>query len=112
MSTAGRATGRRAIVHEAGRRRVYEHAQSTCALVLVSPAFRVRLDAPFTRPVLALLHEFRGGLFVEGYEPRVRGETRTLTDRVRIARQLVIRVAGVTAAPVAIATAATVVRQP
>jgi hypothetical protein len=42
-------------------RMITHHA---CALILASPAFKVKLYVPFARPSLRLMHKLRGNFFV------------------------------------------------
>ena len=46
---------------------VHDYAPRLRALVLASPAFKVKLYVPFARPGLALLHKLRGNFFVNSY---------------------------------------------
>ena len=46
---------------------VHDYAPPIRALVLASPAFRVKLYVPFARKGLALLHKLRGKFFVNSY---------------------------------------------
>lgn len=46
---------------------VHDYAPNLRALVLASPAFKVKLYVPFARPGLALLHAIRGNFFVNSY---------------------------------------------
>jgi alpha-beta hydrolase superfamily lysophospholipase len=46
---------------------VHDYAPRLAALVLASPAFRVKLYVPFARPGLRLLHRLRGDFFVQSY---------------------------------------------
>jgi len=46
---------------------VHDYAPKIRALVLASPAFRVKLYVPFARPGLALLQKLRGDFFVNSY---------------------------------------------
>lgn len=46
---------------------VHDYAPPLRALVLASPAFKVKLYVPFARPGLALLHALRGNFFVNSY---------------------------------------------
>ncbi|OAX53152.1 hypothetical protein A6R73_07925 [Xanthomonas translucens pv. poae] len=46
---------------------VHDYAPPLRALVLASPAFKVKLYVPFARPALALLHKLRGNFFVNSY---------------------------------------------
>ena len=46
---------------------VHDHAPKLRALVLASPAFRVKLYVPFARPGLRLLQALRGNFFVNSY---------------------------------------------
>ena len=46
---------------------VHDYAPRIRAMVLASPAFRVRLYVPLARPGLALLNRLRGELFVNSY---------------------------------------------
>ena len=46
---------------------VHDYAPSIRALVLASPAFRVKLYVPFARRGLALMHKLRGKFFVNSY---------------------------------------------
>jgi len=46
---------------------VHDYAPPLRALVLASPAFKVKLYVPFARPGLALLHKLRGNFFVNSY---------------------------------------------
>jgi alpha-beta hydrolase superfamily lysophospholipase len=46
---------------------VHDYAPAIRALVLASPAFKVKLYVPFARPGLALLHWLRGNFFVNSY---------------------------------------------
>jgi alpha-beta hydrolase superfamily lysophospholipase len=46
---------------------VHDYAPRLAALVLASPAFRVKLYVPFARPGLKLLHRLRGDFFVQSY---------------------------------------------
>jgi len=45
----------------------HDYAPKVRALVLASPAFRVRLYVPFARPGLRLLHRLKGQFFVQSY---------------------------------------------
>jgi alpha-beta hydrolase superfamily lysophospholipase len=45
----------------------HDYAPSVRALVLASPAFRIKLYVPFARPGLALLRRLRGRFFVSSY---------------------------------------------
>ena len=46
---------------------VHDYAPKIRALVLASPAFKVKLYVPFARPGLALMRKFRGNFFVNSY---------------------------------------------
>lgn len=46
---------------------VHDYAPKIRALVLASPAFKVKLYVPFARPGLKLLRAWRGNLFVDSY---------------------------------------------
>ncbi|MCE0464703.1 bifunctional alpha/beta hydrolase/class I SAM-dependent methyltransferase [Pseudomonas uvaldensis] len=46
---------------------VHDYAPRIRALVLASPAFKVKLYVPFARPGLALMRKFRGNFFVNSY---------------------------------------------
>lgn len=46
---------------------VHDYAPRLRALVLASPAFKVKLYVPFARPGLALMHKLRGNFFVNSY---------------------------------------------
>ena len=46
---------------------VHDYAPRLRALVLASPAFKVKLYVPFARPGLALLQKLRGNFFVNSY---------------------------------------------
>ncbi|MBD7923673.1 bifunctional alpha/beta hydrolase/class I SAM-dependent methyltransferase [Xanthomonas bonasiae] len=46
---------------------VHDYAPPLRALVLASPAFKVKLYVPFARPGLALMHKLRGNFFVNSY---------------------------------------------
>ncbi|MPR03331.1 bifunctional alpha/beta hydrolase/class I SAM-dependent methyltransferase [Pseudomonas sp. MAFF 212408] len=46
---------------------VHDYAPKIRALVLASPAFKVKLYVPFARPGLALMRRFRGNFFVNSY---------------------------------------------
>ncbi|WP_338514023.1 bifunctional alpha/beta hydrolase/class I SAM-dependent methyltransferase [Pseudomonas poae] len=46
---------------------VHDYAPDIRALVLASPAFKVKLYVPFARPGLALMRRFRGNFFVNSY---------------------------------------------
>lgn len=46
---------------------VHDYAPRIRALVLASPAFRVKLYVPFARPGLKLMHRLRGNFFVNSY---------------------------------------------
>ncbi|MEG1039854.1 MAG: bifunctional alpha/beta hydrolase/class I SAM-dependent methyltransferase [Pseudomonas sp.] len=46
---------------------VHDYAPRIRALVLASPAFKVKLYVPFARPGLALLRKLRGNFFVNSY---------------------------------------------
>eukprot|EP01030_Chromulinospumella_sphaerica_P014436 gene14436-14231_t len=46
---------------------VHDYAPSIRALVLASPAFKVKLYVPFARSGLALMRRFRGNFFVNSY---------------------------------------------
>lgn len=46
---------------------VHDYAPRIRALVLASPAFKVKLYVPFARPGLALLRKLRGNFFVDSY---------------------------------------------
>ncbi len=46
---------------------VHDYAPPIRALVLASPAFKVKLYVPFARPGLALMHKLRGKFFVNSY---------------------------------------------
>ena len=46
---------------------VHDYAPRLRALVLASPAFKVKLYVPLARPGLALLHRVRGNFFVNSY---------------------------------------------
>lgn len=46
---------------------VHDYAPNIRALVLASPAFKVKLYVPFARPGLALMRRFRGNFFVNSY---------------------------------------------
>ena len=45
----------------------HDYAPKIRALVLASPAFKVKLYVPFARPGLALLRKFKGNFFVNSY---------------------------------------------
>jgi alpha-beta hydrolase superfamily lysophospholipase len=45
----------------------HDYAPRVRALVLASPAFRVRLYVPFARPGLRLMHRLKGHFFVQSY---------------------------------------------
>ncbi|WP_248805611.1 bifunctional alpha/beta hydrolase/class I SAM-dependent methyltransferase [Pseudomonas sp. MWU13-2100] len=46
---------------------VHDYAPKIRALVLASPAFKVKLYVPFARPGLVLMRRFRGNFFVNSY---------------------------------------------
>ena len=46
---------------------VHDHAPRLRALVMASPAFKVKLYVPFARPGLALMQKLRGNFFVNSY---------------------------------------------
>jgi alpha-beta hydrolase superfamily lysophospholipase len=46
---------------------VHDYAVPIRAMVLASPAFKVKLYVPFARPGLALMHKLRGTFFVNSY---------------------------------------------
>ncbi|MEO6675819.1 MAG: bifunctional alpha/beta hydrolase/class I SAM-dependent methyltransferase [Pseudomonas sp.] len=46
---------------------VHDYAPRIRALVLASPAFKVKLYVPFARPGLGLMRKFRGNFFVNSY---------------------------------------------
>jgi alpha-beta hydrolase superfamily lysophospholipase len=46
---------------------VHDYAPPIRALVLASPAYKVKLYVPFARPGLALMHKLRGKFFVKSY---------------------------------------------
>jgi alpha-beta hydrolase superfamily lysophospholipase len=46
---------------------VHDYAPQVRAMVLVSPAFKVKLYIPFARPGLRLMHKLRGNFFVNSY---------------------------------------------
>ncbi|NYZ61765.1 bifunctional alpha/beta hydrolase/class I SAM-dependent methyltransferase [Luteimonas deserti] len=46
---------------------VHDHAPRLRALVLASPAFKVKLYVPLARPALALMQRLRGNFFVNSY---------------------------------------------
>ncbi|KGQ18234.1 hypothetical protein LF41_1589 [Lysobacter dokdonensis DS-58] len=46
---------------------VHDYAPRLRALVLASPAFKVKLYVPFARPGLRLMHKLRGNFFVNSY---------------------------------------------
>ncbi|WP_350649985.1 alpha/beta hydrolase, partial [Pseudomonas sp. HY13-MNA-CIBAN-0226] len=46
---------------------VHDYAPKIRALVLASPAFKVKLYVPFARTGLALMRKFRGNFFVNSY---------------------------------------------
>ncbi|MGL6093928.1 MAG: bifunctional alpha/beta hydrolase/class I SAM-dependent methyltransferase, partial [Pseudomonas paracarnis] len=46
---------------------VHDYAPKIRALVLASPAFKVKLYVPLARPGLALMRKFRGNFFVNSY---------------------------------------------
>jgi len=46
---------------------VHDYAPKIRALVLASPAFKVKLYVPFARPGLGLMRKFRGNFFVNSY---------------------------------------------
>ena len=46
---------------------VHDYAPKLRALVLASPAFKVKLYVPFARPGLKLMHALRGNFFVNSY---------------------------------------------
>jgi len=46
---------------------VHDYAPPIRALVVASPAFKVKLYVPFARPGLALMHRLRGRFFVNSY---------------------------------------------
>jgi alpha-beta hydrolase superfamily lysophospholipase len=45
----------------------HDYAPKMRALVLASPAFKVKLYVPFARPGLALMRKLRGNFFVNSY---------------------------------------------
>ncbi|MEJ2394338.1 MAG: bifunctional alpha/beta hydrolase/class I SAM-dependent methyltransferase [Candidatus Thiodiazotropha sp.] len=45
----------------------HDYAPQVRALVLASPAFKVKLYVPFARPSLRLMHKLRGNFFVNSY---------------------------------------------
>ncbi len=45
----------------------HDYAPRVRALVLASPAFRVKLYVPFARPALRLMHRLRGNFYVNSY---------------------------------------------
>ena len=46
---------------------VHDYAPRLRALILASPAFKVKLYVPFARPCLRLMHKLRGNFFVNSY---------------------------------------------